>query len=150
MFDGNNFAFNKKILKINNPHISKNKVEFKLNNKLYTAFISADKHGAVDVSINGLIFNVKRNDLLFLDTDYDSNNEDMEGSLFAPMPGKVIKINVEKGDKVSRGKVLLVVEAMKMENNIIASQDAIVDKVAVNVGDMVDADVQLVVLEEIK
>ena len=74
----------------------------------------------------------------------------MEGSLFAPMPGKVIKINVEKGDKVSRGKVLLVVEAMKMENNIIASQDAIVDKVAVNVGDMVDADVQLVVLEEIK
>ena len=37
-----------------------------------------------------------------------------------------------------------------MENNIIASQDAIVDKVAVNVGDMVDADVQLVVLEEIK
>ena len=144
------FAFNKKILKINNPHISKNKVEFKLNNKLYTAFISADKHGAFDVSINGLIFNVKRNDLLFLDTDYDSNNEDMEGSLFAPMPGKVIKINVEKGDKVSRGKVLLVVEAMKMENNIIASQNAIVDKVSVNEGEMVDTNVQLIVLEEIK
>lgn len=144
------FAFNNKSLKIYDPHISKNKVEFKLNNTLYTAFISADLNGAYDISINGSIFKVKRNDILFLGADYNHSNDDEEGSLFAPMPGKVIKVNVKKGDKVSRGKVLLVVEAMKMENNIIASQNAIVDKVSVNEGEMVDTNVQLIVLEEIK
>ena len=94
------FAFNNKSLKIYDPHISKNKVEFKLNNTLYTAFISADLNGAYDISINGSIFKVKRNDILFLGADYNHSNDDEEGSLFAPMPGKVIKVNVKKGDKV--------------------------------------------------
>ena len=73
-----------------------------------------------------------------------------EGSLFAPTPGKIIKVNVKEGDKVMRGTILLIVEAMKMENNIVAPHDAIIEKIAVKEGDMVDSDVQLVVLEEIQ
>ena len=78
-----------------------------------------------------------------------ASQEDNEGSLFAPMPGKVIKVNVAEGEKVTRGKILLVVEAMKMENNIIATNDAVIEKINVSEGDMVDTDVQLVILEEI-
>jgi len=93
---------------------------------------------------------VKRLDLLSGGDGFLETHDSSEGSLFAPMPGKVIKINVAKGDKVTRGTVLLIVEAMKMENNIVAAHDAIVEKVAVSEGDMVDTDVQLVILEDIE
>ena len=59
------------------------------------------------------------------------------------MPGKVIKVNVAEGDHVKRGTILLVVEAMKMENNITAVADAIVEKVNVKEGEMVGTDLQL-------
>ena len=62
------------------------------------------------------------------------------------MPGKILKINVKEGEKVKRGTVLLVVEAMKMENNIVAGTDAIVEKLNVSEGEMVDTDKQLVLL----
>ena len=53
------------------------------------------------------------------------------------------------GDKVTRGTILLIVEAMKMENNIVAAHDAVIEKVTVKEGDMIDTDVQLVILEKI-
>lgn len=69
------------------------------------------------------------------------------GNLFSPMPGKIIKINVNEGDEVKRGTILLVVEAMKMENNIVASQPAIVEKINVKVGEMVNVKTQLIHLK---
>ncbi|MBT7092296.1 MAG: biotin/lipoyl-binding protein, partial [Bacteroidetes bacterium] len=66
---------------------------------------------------------------------------------FSPMPGKVIKVNVKTGDMVKRGTVMLVIEAMKMENNITAEKDAIVEQVVVKEDDMVDASTQLVYLK---
>ena len=55
-------------------------------------------------------------------------------SVNAPMPGTVLKINVSKGQSVKKGDVLLVLEAMKMENEITSPEDGIVDVVAVNKG----------------
>ena len=127
-----------------------NMVSFYLEDEEIIAFISEAESGDFDVSILGSQYTVKREDLLAESEGSFQGGEDEEGSLFAPMPGKVIKINVKEGEKVSRGKILLVVEAMKMENNIVATQDAIVEKINVNEGDMVDTDVQLVILEEIE
>ena len=73
-----------------------------------------------------------------------SGSSNSEGNLFSPMPGKVIKVNVKKGDEVKRGTILLVVEAMKMENNITSVKDAVVEKVNVKEGDMVTADFKLI------
>ena len=126
-----------------------NSVSFTIDNQDVNAVISTDVHGNSFVSINGLIFNLKRLDVLSSGDGFFESQDSDEGSLFAPMPGKVIKVNVKVGDQVTRGTVLLIVEAMKMENNIVATHDAIVEKVAVNEGDMVDTTVQLVVLVEI-
>jgi len=65
-----------------------------------------------------------------------------EGSLRikAPMPGKVIKLGVREGDRVRKNQTLVIVEAMKMENEIQTSIDGVVRKVHVSVGDVVDAD----------
>ena len=63
------------------------------------------------------------------------------------MPGKVVKINVKEGDTVSEGTIMMVVEAMKMENNIVASGNAKVKKILVAEGQMVDNKMQLIELE---
>lgn len=60
----------------------------------------------------------------------------------APMPGTILNINVNQGDVVKKGQVLLILEAMKMENEILAPNDATVASVnvskgsSVNVGDV--------------
>ena len=52
-------------------------------------------------------------------------------ALLAPMPGAIIDIRVSAGDSVKSGQVLLILEAMKMENEIVCPHDATVTKVAV-------------------
>ena len=69
------------------------------------------------------------------------------GGLEAPMPGKVIAVNVAPGDTVMKGDELLVVEAMKMENAVRAPREGRVKSVSAQVGDMVSPGVVLVELE---
>ncbi len=69
----------------------------------------------------------------------DSTAEKAEGTIKAPMPGMVIKVNVEAGSEVAQGDGLVVVEAMKMEHEMRAAFPAIVDKVYVKPGQQVDA-----------
>ena len=52
----------------------------------------------------------------------------------SPMPGLVLKINVAEGQKVSKGETVVVLDAMKMENNLIASRSGTVKKVHVRQG----------------
>lgn len=65
------------------------------------------------------------------------------------MPGKVIKVAVESGQIVERGSLLVIVEAMKMENNLTAPYKSRVQTVCVKEGDMVDTKTQLIHLEDI-
>ncbi len=57
----------------------------------------------------------------------------------APMPGKILAIKVKEGAAVSKGDIILVLEAMKMENEIIAPQDGTIAGINVSVGDSVEA-----------
>lgn len=57
----------------------------------------------------------------------------------APMPGKIVAVKANPGDKVSRGQVILVLEAMKMENDIVAPEDGTVASVNVAVGSSVES-----------
>ncbi len=59
------------------------------------------------------------------------------GALKAPLPGNIFKINVAVGDSVSKGDTLVVMEAMKMENNVLAEKDGVVKNIKVAVGDAV-------------
>jgi propionyl-CoA carboxylase alpha chain len=69
------------------------------------------------------------------------------GSVAAPMPGKVLEVRVERGQRVSAGQVVAVLEAMKMENHLAVAEDGVVAEIRVAVGDQVEKDVLLLVIE---
>ena len=69
------------------------------------------------------------------------------GRLTAPMPGRVVAVTVEAGDRVSHGQTLMVIEAMKMEHSITAPADGVVESVCYKIGDNVEEGAELIVLE---
>ena len=71
---------------------------------------------------------------------------DVEGGLTAPMPGKIVAIEVSEGDSVNTSQLLVLMEAMKMEHQIVAAFDGVVAEVRVAVGDQVDNGELLVII----
>ncbi|SMP67495.1 Biotin-requiring enzyme [Neorhodopirellula lusitana] len=69
------------------------------------------------------------------------------GAISSPMAGVVLSVDVQKGHDVTRGQVLLILEAMKMENQIVAPADASVANLHVKAGDSVTEGQLLVELE---
>jgi propionyl-CoA carboxylase alpha chain len=78
----------------------------------------------------------------------DTARQDAPGSLLAPMPGKVIRVDATLGDPVTAGQPLLVLEAMKMEHEILAPAAGVLTALPVSVGDQVDAGTLLAAIEE--
>lgn len=64
----------------------------------------------------------------------------------SPMPGNILKINVTQGQKVAEGDVLLILEAMKMENEISATKAGTIAQIAVSKGQVVETGTPLVVI----
>lgn len=67
--------------------------------------------------------------------------------LSAPMGGRIINVNVKPGDKVKPNEILLVFEAMKMENDVTSEKEAVVRQVLVKPGDVVGTDAPLIEFE---
>ena len=69
-----------------------------------------------------------------------------EGSVVieSPMPGKILKVNVTPGQAVKYGDTVIIMEAMKMETEIVAQSDGTVAQVLVKAGDMVDTGAALI------
>jgi len=67
-----------------------------------------------------------------------------EGMVISPMPGRVLKILVQEGDEIAAGAPLVVVEAMKMENELCAGQSGKVKKIFVTAGQTVEGGARLI------
>lgn len=66
----------------------------------------------------------------------------------APLPGKILSLTVKEGDTVKKGNLLLILEAMKMENEIFAAEQGKIHKIFVNPGDYVTTGQKLIELEK--
>ncbi len=69
------------------------------------------------------------------------------GVVSSAIPGKVVSILVSEGDKVDSGDVVVVLEAMKMQNEIKATVDGTIKKISCNAGERVEANVPLLEIE---
>ncbi len=65
----------------------------------------------------------------------------------SPMPGKIVKVLVKKGDKVKAGETVIIVSAMKMESEYKVKKDRVIKEVKVKEGDTIDGNQPLVVVE---
>jgi biotin carboxyl carrier protein len=72
---------------------------------------------------------------------------DAENTIASPMPGKVVKILVKKGQKVKTGQTVIIVSAMKMESEYKAGKEGIIKQVHVNEGDTIEGHQPLITLE---
>ncbi|WP_304945164.1 acetyl/propionyl/methylcrotonyl-CoA carboxylase subunit alpha [Sneathiella glossodoripedis] len=83
-----------------------------------------------------------------IEHDFDNlADEGGAGAITAPMPGKIIQINVASGDVVQRGDALMVMEAMKMEHTLSAGSDGVVGDIYFETGDQVDEGTLLIQIE---
>ncbi|MDE6834355.1 MAG: biotin/lipoyl-binding protein [Ruminococcus sp.] len=67
-------------------------------------------------------------------------------TISAPMPGNIIRVDVKEGDKVKSGQVLVILEAMKMENEIVATKDGTIVQVVTSKGAVVETGSPLIVI----
>ena len=118
-----------------------------LNGRTEVIYCSINEDQKTIVNFHGLNFSCFRADQLNDNFDYSRKEKvNDKSTLVSPMPGKVVKINVKEGDEVTEGTVMIVVEAMKMENNITATAKAKVKRILVAENEMVDNKKQLLEL----
>ena len=114
---------------------------------------SGDELGAIpteySVEVDGDIFDVKimPTGYMQIEEDKAGNLGPIPGALTASMQGMVLKIKVNTGDKVQKGTVVAVLEAMKMENDIYAEEEGIVEQIFVEEGDTVNAGDNLMLIK---
>lgn len=118
-----------KLLSVGEPNSEgKRVVFFKVNGQ----------NRAVDIVDNGLNIEIKQNQKV---------DEKNTGHIGAPLPGKLASIIVKEGDKVKKNQSLFVVEAMKMENVVVASKEGVVKSILLQEGEMVKQDDLVIILE---
>ena len=77
-------------------------------------------------------------------TNSDSSTSLESDTVVSPMPGFVVSVAVQAGQEVAAGETLLVIEAMKMENNVPAPKSGTIAEILVKAGDEVGSDTTLV------
>ena len=140
-------AFENNTWKITNRSRENSKVKFDIGNESYTAWLSQDDQGTTYVNFGACQFMIRRSDLLGGNPDLEpeaSASLALSGDMKAPMPGRIVSIKVHAGDAVKKGDLMLILESMKMENNILSPMDGIVGNVLVVQGEMVDPSTRLI------
>ena len=150
-----------------------NKVQLSIDGTPYDVDIVMAENGNCSVLHEGNSFNVefirneggKKYDINILNRSYvvdivdtqakylrmkRGSEEKQDDKLVAPMPGKVVKIPVQVGDRLAAGDTAIELEAMKMQSNYKVSSDCVVKEILVNEGDTVKANQVLIMLDIIQ
>ena len=131
----NTVSVNKKEYDYDYKFLNPNVVMLRMNDKNFMVTVSDnDEEEYYDVNLGSQMYKiVAKSELdLLVDKMSSGKNEGKEKKeIYSPMPGIITKMNVTEGQKVVKGEVLLVLEAMKMENEIKAKKDCVIKKVNV-------------------
>lgn len=130
------------IIRIDDNHFKCN-----LNGKMIDCYVASDEN-FIHVFVEGRTFSFEKVkegfDFEFSPDGTQSGREEIK----PPMPGSVVKLLVENGQKVNEGDGLIIVEAMKMETTIYSSISGVISEIDVEAGQQVDANKILLVVEK--
>lgn len=112
--------------------------------------VKDDGYRTIDFELNGMMRSVEIKDNNFSGAINHVEKADMGDPLQigASIPGKVVKLLVKEGDTVTKNQPLIVIEAMKMETNIVAKTDGVIKSIKVSDGDMVVDKQLLMIMKE--
>ena len=110
--------------------------KFTINGNVYEVAVEAAENGKSNVTVNGKSYVVETEAQAAQPTvrraAVAGATKTVSGVMKSPLPGKVLKVLVSAGQSVKRGDTLMVIESMKMENNIAAQADGIVRSIMVS------------------
>ncbi len=141
-----------------------NKFKITIDGKDYEVIVNETEHNMATVDVNGTSYQVhyENESATLPPISHKSTSHAASApaqvsvpqpakggasSIKAPLPGTITTINVKTGEQVKRGDVLIVMEAMKMENNIMANKDGQIKAIHVTAGQTVALDEALIDLE---
>lgn len=124
---------------------------FKINENSYGVKIVSHEDNTIELEVNGTLYAVKmKEEVRSLKTPtlvrkpssaniepIKINPSSSKTKIIAPIPGVILSININVGDKINVGDTLLVLEAMKMENSITSEKSGTVTAINVKVGQQV-------------
>ena len=126
-------------------------MEIHIGNRVADVTLVSKEGNKVRLSIDGKPYDV---DIVDTQKKYlrmrKSAEEKQDDKIVAPMPGKVVKIPVRKGDRLETGDTVVVLEAMKMQSNYKVSSACVVKDILVSEGDSVDNNQVLMTLDLLK
>lgn len=143
---GYKFTINKEVISVPFHVVNDNCFSVKIDGKSKSIYAAEDDdHFYVSMDGDSLVFDkVKEEEKEFAGV---AGSEDRD-EIFPPMPGSIVKVLVEKGQKVSEGDGLIIVEAMKMESTLYSAIDGVVTEINVKPAQQVDSDDVLIVVEK--
>jgi biotin carboxyl carrier protein len=162
LIDDNKFLFKGKEYEFEHEFISDNVIVLRINNMNYivkTDYDIENNYGQNGTENSGTSFNIDiksynyklecKGELDLLIEKFSNNKAGsrFKNSISSPMPGAIVKLNIKPGQRVKKDDVLLVLEAMKMENEIKANRDCVVKEVLVKEKSSVDKGQVLVKLD---
>jgi biotin carboxyl carrier protein len=130
--------------------VEKNIFSLLLGNRSYDIeVVPSGKRNTYSVKYICHSFNVQVIDAeaRYMQNRLNATGDDDINIISSPMPGKIVKVMVKTGDNVIAGQVVITVSAMKMESEYKSGKSGVVKEVKVCEGDIVDANVPLIVLE---
>jgi biotin carboxyl carrier protein len=142
------FSDDKKTYQADIQYVSPNQISLLVEDRSYLVHFAQDRDNRY-FCIGGQQFVVNEPSEEGGESNRRGEERTPEGTLLvkAPMPGKVIKINVAEKETVRKNQTLAIVEAMKMENEIKASIDGTIKMIHVAEGDLVDSENPMIELE---
>ena len=141
--------------------------KYKINGSPYRVVVNSSDSSIVELEVNGTPYKVEleskdanirtkiKKQAITTPTPQSSSTplvtrpktDSTKSSVQSPLPGIIIKINCNVGDVVKKGQTVMILEAMKMENNILASSNGKITEILVKTGDSVLEGDNLVIVE---
>jgi biotin carboxyl carrier protein len=139
---------NPRVLEVDAVHLKDNALSLLVGARRGRCDVQAGKDGKLAVLVNGAVHPLELLDERKLRLRQAGGKFSLEGPqrIDAPMPGKIVRVAVKLGDEVTEGQGLVVVEAMKMENELKSPKAGKVLELTAVEGAAVEAGVKLVVI----
>jgi biotin carboxyl carrier protein len=137
-------SLGKKIYSVSVEFINADEILLNIDGKIHNVIVKANSTSYA-VYVNGSCFQIEKKSALQILGP--KTGKQRKANVNTSMPGRIVKILMNEGDKVAEGQAVLILEAMKMQNEIKSPQSGRINKICPKVGDSVETGALLFIVD---